>query len=562
MSDLLGFLDSLSEDDADAFLDSLSPDEIALLADEIPPSEHELAAARAEAADGLAWIRRYLPELAPLEPGPHHRELASCLSPDGPTGLREVVAAPRGSGKSTIALTGLPILVAVRQSHRFVVVIRNTVEDAKPVVRGIRDTIESRPDLVARYPWLRPINREAGELHLAGGTIILARGAGSSIRGLNRPTATGGMIRPSLVLADDVETDETARSKLQTGRLQEWVLGTVGQLGGPPGHDATPPLDVLLIGTTIETDALVSRMLDGRGPFASWRRMRFPAEAKVIKAEDVRGSDGVGLIEGERVCVDTRGVPVPIPVPPDAAEGDRVALWPHGQPLAYLDSLLDRNAQSFVGSVIYAREYLLRPVSRTDVLLRPEFTVWTRGLTERFLARELPGLDRVALGVDPSLGKRESSDYSALVVTGLYAPEGKRDDGSPWPSRIAVPYAERRRCSPAELIAWIESVAELFGARVAFEAVGGFGWGADELRRRRSVSIRGVDTGGADKRTRAVPLSVWQEAGRLELDESLVGTDVDDEIHSFTGTGAEPHDDVVDALVIAAGYTTSAWRRS
>ena len=542
----------------------LSPNAIRSLRDLAPVPESRLAQARDETADPLAWARRHLPELAGLAPGPHHETIAGLLG-NAPQGVRAVIGAPRGSGKSTTALSLLPIVAAIRQSHRFIIIIRDNLPDAITSVAGLRRTLEAHPELIARYPWIRPLPGPAGVLELAGGGGIMARSTGSAIRGLNRTLVDGRVIRPDLVIADDLEDEDSARSTLQVGRLREWILSAVGQLGGPPGAtDDGGPLDLIVIGTTLERDALVSLMLDGIDAFASWRRFRFPAEATIVATAEADETTIPGDHAGDPlVAVDDEGAYVPIPVPDGADAGDRVALWREGMPLAYLDRLTDPTDELFGGSILYAREYLLRPSARSDVLFSPRFTVWTQGLAERWLSGDLE-LEHAVTAVDPAISKSEAADYSALVVVGLWRPFGSRPDGTPWPRRLVVPYAERRRCAPTELLDWVEETHTLWtpDGRVTFEAEGAFAWAADELRRRRSVAVRPVTSGGADKRTRAVPLSVWHEAGRLELDQGLRGSDLDRELHGFTGTGSEEHDDMIDSLVYGGAFVTNMWRRS
>jgi hypothetical protein len=553
--ELLELWHRLDDDERVEILEALPNDEAQALELALGPDPDAVAAARIETADPVAWVRTWLPSLMPLDPGPHHDTLLGALEDDGPVGRRLVAGAPRGSGKSTTALTALPLVAAVRRSHRFVVIIRDNLPDAVSSVRGIRTLLESSPDLVKAYPWLRPLPGEQGELHLAGGVIILARSTGSAIRGLNRILPDGSIARPDLVIGDDLEDDESARSTLQTGRLEEWLLGTIGQLGGPPGREAAP-LDLVVIGTTLEVNALVSRMLAGVGPFAAWHRHRFPAEGTVAE------------LDGTRAVVDAEGEATSIPLPDDAEVGDRIPLWAPGMPLAYLDRLSDPADELYVGSILYSREYLLRPRQRTDVLFASARTVWAP-VRDRWLSGELT-LERQGMGVDPAVSVREVADWTAVVVTALARAGDVLDDDElerlglvADRTCLVVPYVERRRGTPGEILDWIEEAAGLWipSGRVAFEAEGGFAAMADELRRRRKASVRPVKAGGQDKRTRAVPLSVWQEASRLIIDESLRSTAFDLELHGFTGTGQEEHDDEVDALVYAATYSTNAWRR-
>lgn len=557
---LVEHLSGLDDAALDEFVAHLSPQDLRALEILLPPDPAALARARTEAADGLAWLRRIAPDMYPLDPGVHHRYLVDLLPADGPAGRRAVVAAFRGAGKSTTASVGLPLLALVRRSHRFVVVIRETLPEAVTAVDGIRKFLDERADLTGAYPWIRPLPGEKGELRTTGGQIVLARSAHGAIRGLQR-TIAGRVIRPDLVIGDDVYDDEAARSSMQTDRLTDWLLGTVGGLAGPAGEAGVSPLDVILIGTTIERGDLVSRMLEGRGPFASWRRARFPAEARIVPRGTAR--EVPDDVDAPLVATDTDGVYVPIPAPAGAADGDRVAAWPAGAPLGYLDRLTDPTDEAFVGSRVYAREYLLRPRQAGDVLFERDRTVWVDGLAERALTVTIK-IDRVAEGVDPSTG--EGDDYSALVVTGLVRlgdvieVDGDVRDRT----AIAVLHAERARMTLHALLDRAEALGgefERLGVRVVFEATGGFAWGAQELRRRRKVATRPVHV-DRSKHARALPLSVWHEAGRMLVDGSLRGSAWDDEFHAFTGTDSDVHDDLVDATVHAATYSSNAWRRT
>lgn len=485
--------------------------------------------ARDETRTPAAWLAAQLPDVFPLAFGPAHHHLAGLLDPAGPQGRRAVVGAQRGAGKSTVGLLGLPLLALTRHSHRFIVLLRATDTDARAALEGLRDVLRAKPSLVARYPWLAERTYSHGELRLAG-AVILSRGAGSAIRGLTRQQA-GRQLRPDLVIGDDLETDESARSRLQTGRLEDWLTKTVAQLGGPPGDPDASPLDVVLIGTTLTPGAVVARALNGEGPLGTWRTARYPAEAQ---------ADGAGG------AVTARGEPVPEVHTGRQPAGQRVATWPAGQPLEYLDRLTDPADELFIGSLGYAQEYLLDPRSTSQTVLPDEHLTYHPGPAR---SRDY---QQLAIAVDPAASTRDAADYTAVAVVGLWQPA---DDGRPI---LHVPYIARRRATLAELLAWVDQVRDWYPTgTVVFEANGGFAWGAQELRRKR-VPVRPV-TATADKRTRAMPLSVWWEAGRVWLHPDLAGGAAVDELTSFTGAG-DVHDDQVDAVVWGATYATGGWR--
>jgi hypothetical protein len=486
----------------------------------------------------LEWLPQALPAAFTLGFGPHHAWLSTRLSPDGARGVRAVVGAPRGSGKSTFTTVGLPVIALARRSHSFVVITRTRADDA---VRSVDIIEEHCGRLAERYPWLLPTRRVEGELYLASGAIVVPRGTGSAVRGLQRRRGRR-IMRPDLFIGDDLETDASARSSLMVGRLEDWVHATVGQLGGPPGKSDTTPLDILIAGTTLHPSSMLTRALDREERWRNWAVGRFPAEGKV-------GQDGL--------VYDTQQRAVPIPAGA-AAPGERVALWPDGQPLSALDRLTDPESDGFIGSLVYAQEYLLDPRSTTDVLFPKHLTRWERPKIGHDPASASHVLIRSGVGVDAAASESDASDYSSVCRVSLLLRHGS-SARRPIHDLYIGPEVDRRRLSLTGLTDWAERVSLDNGtAPVAYETNGGFKWGAQELRKRRSVPVRDV-AASTDKRTRAVPLTLWHEARRVILDPALQGGPFDTEFHSFTGAG-DVHDDQVDAGVWAAYLVTNNWR--
>lgn len=339
--------------------------------------------------DHSRWLRQNLPELYPLPWGPQHTFIFDNLSTE-PRGVRAFLGAPRGSGKTTTYKVGVPISCLAHGTHNLICLIDVKQEEASARLEIVRSLLDARPDLREKFPNLEFVNPRMGarrrrgvdtdrELLLRGGRI-LAIGAGESIRGLLRIDSDGlSVVRPDLVIFDDVETRTQARSKLLTDRLEEWVFAEVCQLAGPPGQEK--PMDVIGVGTTLEAQCLADRALNNKGRFRGWRTKRIPAEYETTSKKGVTS---------------------------------RRATWPQGLPMAHLHRLLDPEDELYVGRYTYTREYLLDPE-------RVEGTLWTPDILARAGAPRQPfsppPLDTIVVSVDPSWGTK--GDECGIVVVGL-----------------------------------------------------------------------------------------------------------------------------------------------
>jgi predicted phage terminase large subunit-like protein len=262
---------------------------------------------------------------------------------------------------------------------------------------------------------------------------------------------------------------------------------------GGPGDETG--LDVVGVGTTMGMDALATRALEKKGRFAGWRTAKFPAEI---------GQDGA-----------------------------RAAGWPEGQSLKYLSRLITPGDELFVGGTTYAQEYLLDPQSREDTVFQKP---WLRhGIPPR------RGMRYLSLGLDPAASEKSSADFSAAVLAGI---------DEQW--RVWILWAWHDRVSSKRLFDMVEAEKNRWGFSVGYEGVSGFLWGVQELRRRR-IPHRAIQP-QTDKISRAQPISLMYEQEWVWHDIRLRDSDLEYELLAFP-TG--PHDDLVDALVMAVKLATN-----
>jgi len=102
----------------------------------------------------------------------------------------------------------------------------------------------------------------------AAGSIIRTAGLTAHIRGMKHKRADGSVIRPDLVLLDDPQTDESARSDAQSTARDEMIQGAVLGLAGTSRR-----ISVLMPCTIIRKGDLADRYTD-RAESPAWRGIR------------------------------------------------------------------------------------------------------------------------------------------------------------------------------------------------------------------------------------------------------------------------------------------------
>ncbi len=146
-------------------------------------------------------------------------------------------------------------------------------------------------------PLLCPFVREDGR-SLASGAIIKVAGITGRIRGMKYKRADGQTARPSLVVIDDPQTDESARSLSQCATRESILAGAVLGLAGPGKKIAG-----VMPCTVIRPGDMADNILD-RDKHPEWNGERtkmvysFPTNEKLwtryaeIRAESLRAGHG------------------------------------------------------------------------------------------------------------------------------------------------------------------------------------------------------------------------------------------------------------------------------
>jgi hypothetical protein len=228
------------------------------------------------------------------------------------------MAMPRGSGKTSICECAC--IWAVLNGHReFVCLIGSDEGHAMDMLESIKTELDSSDLLLEDYPEaVYPIqcldgiaNRCSGQLYQgerthigwtarevvlptipgskASGAIIKVAGITGRIRGMKFKRPDGHSVRPSLVVLDDPQTDESARSISQCATRESILAGAVLGLAGPGKKIAG-----VMPCTVIRPEDMADRILS-RDKHPQWQGERtkmvysFPAnEALWIKYAEIR----------------------------------------------------------------------------------------------------------------------------------------------------------------------------------------------------------------------------------------------------------------------------------
>lgn len=214
------------------------------------------------AADFRYFCESYFPLTFHLPWSPDHLKVIAKIEQAVLRGGLFAMAMPRGSGKTTICECAC--IWAVLYGHRdFVCLIGSDEGHAMDMLDSIKMELDGNSLLLDDFPQaVYPIqaldgiaNRCNGQLYqgerthigwtareivlptmpgsAASGAIIKVAGITGRIRGMKSKRADGRTVRPSLVVLDDPQTDESARSLSQCATREGILAGAILGLAGP-----------------------------------------------------------------------------------------------------------------------------------------------------------------------------------------------------------------------------------------------------------------------------------------------------------------------------------------
>ena len=298
-------------------------------------------------ADFRFFCESYFPLTFHLPWSPDHLKVIAKIEQAVLRGGLFAMAMPRGSGKTTICECAC--IWAVLNGHRqFVCLIGSDEGHAMDMLESIKMELDGNDLLLEDYPEVvYPIqaldgiaNRCNGQLYkgerthigwtareivlptmpgsIASGAIIKVAGITGRIRGMKYKRADGRTVRPTLVVLDDPQTDESARSLSQCATRESVLAGAVLGLAGP-GQKISGIMPCTVIRPSDMADSILSR---DRHPEWNGERTKmvyaFPANDKLwqryaeIRAESMRqgsaGEEATAFYQSNRVAMDEGSV--------------------------------------------------------------------------------------------------------------------------------------------------------------------------------------------------------------------------------------------------------------
>lgn len=188
-----------------------------------------------------------------LESPAFHQEIVDILKGQSP---RTVIISPRGSAKSSLISFMWILYVSMFNLSPFTILISDSHKKAVSFLSRIKRELEGNRflrevfDIKLGTPWSQDdIVFYLGWLNNARVRIV-ARGTGQSLRGYVDD------VRPTLVVCDDIETDENCSTEDKRSKIRDWFwTGVIPAIDPHIGR-------IIVVGTIIHQDSLLSRFFE------------------------------------------------------------------------------------------------------------------------------------------------------------------------------------------------------------------------------------------------------------------------------------------------------------
>jgi hypothetical protein len=277
----------------------------------------------------LDFCRIYLASAFPWAFSDDQKKVARKIENAVTVGGNFAEAMPRGSGKSTLCEAAC-LWAGLKGLRKFIALIAAVGDFGTGMVDSINSTLENNdilledfPEVVFPFRALEQSNNRAkgqrcnGQLTLIGrtagmlifptiagsqssGVVIVGTGIeGGKLRGLRHKLKDGSILRPDMIIGDDLQTDESAYSPVECGKREKAITGKILGMAGP---GMTPA--AVVCGTVIRKGDVMDNLLD-RQKHPDWQgeRMKmiyaFPTRtdlwdeyAQLLKDDLARDGDG------------------------------------------------------------------------------------------------------------------------------------------------------------------------------------------------------------------------------------------------------------------------------
>jgi predicted phage terminase large subunit-like protein len=442
-------------------------------------------------------------------------EKGTLLTPAGVPCRRVVINMPPRHGKTFFTTELFPVYYMARKPDREIMSVSYNAELAKGFGRSVREHAKE-PIVAQAFPdfSLSDDSKAADVWRTSKNGVYYAVGIGGT---------TSGRAANLLIIDDPIKARAEADSPTYRNNIYSYYISAL-LTRKQPERDGTPPIEII-IHTRWHPDDLAGRIMQSEEWVnGEWLHINFPAIAEVeteertpvweLPQDDARFKP---QDEAELLKIPDRYVPVI----------EERALWPERFPIAELRKFQRKDQREF------AALYQQTPFVAGGNLIKPSLFRRYSESPDNFVS--------LIIAADTAFKKNERSDYSVLVVAAVAANGDiyildviRKKYDFPELKRIAIVTAARWRG---------------FGLRGLYIEDKASGQSLiQELKNDSGISVIAYRS-QSDKVARANSILPLIESGRVLIPESAHW--LEDFLLELSQFPSSPHDDQVDALVIA-----------
>jgi len=373
--------------------------------------QSRLIAHRRTAYRDFALFRRfYFKHYHKAPDAAFHGELAGLLNTTSlKRNIKLAIAAPRNSAKSTIITLEYVIYSICHKREDFIVIISNTAEQAAGFLTNVKDELESNNRLKLDFPEVcelmvkpKPVKWAQKTITTKNGIKVMVLSVDQNIRGWKHHEH-----RPTLIILDDVETNESVKSDDSRYKLQDWFEKAVLKSG-------SSRTNVIFTGTIHHYGSLLAQYTNPKTApgWISQIYRSITSESGAINEwqtwKDIyhfrrEFNSATGPEAALAYFMERKGTML----------AGTAVLWPQSK--GYYDLMVMREQD---GVVSFDSEMQNEPVNPRDCFFNvDDFHFWDKKYTS---AEELISTLKNPVffaACDPSLGKEKSrGDYSAILT--------------------------------------------------------------------------------------------------------------------------------------------------
>lgn len=316
-------------------------------------------------------------------------------------GPRDCYVAPRSAGKSTWFFLLLPAWAAAHGHERFIAAFADSATQAEIHLLTFRQELENNellrldfPDLCKPAAKLRARPDESGDeqesrlslkdnqnMYIAqSGFVFAARGVDTKTLGLKVKDQ-----RPTMLLLDDVEPDESNYSTEQVGKRLRSII------------DAILPLNlrarVVLVGTVVMPGSIIHQLVEAE---------RYPDAEETPDTAWIR----------EQAIATHYYAPIVEWFDEESGKTGRRSIWPAKWPLEFLESIESTRD--------YLKNFANDPLGAAGTYWTVE-DFGTNRVSAELQAQTVASITHQLLAIDPAVTTKKTSDFTALAVVGFSA---------------------------------------------------------------------------------------------------------------------------------------------